>query len=220
MKKTFLALIAFMTMGLCGHSAHAQTQELPAPAAGMKQAVFAGGCFWCIVHPFDRLEGVSDVLSGYTGGQVPNVTYEQIGKGDTGHREAVVVIYDPKKVSYQTLLDIFWRNIDPLDAKGQFCDKGFGYTSAIYTSDPAEKKMAADSIKVVEEKLGQKIATVVDPAAPFYIAEDYHQYYYRENPIRYNYYRGRCGRDARLDEVWGDEAGGKNFGVSKPDAKH
>jgi peptide-methionine (S)-S-oxide reductase len=166
-------------------------------------AVFAGGCFWCMVHPFDELPGVMSVTSGYTGGQKVNPTYEQVSAGDTGHVEAVQITYDPKQVSYEKLLEVFWRNVDPLDKGGQFCDRGSTYTSAVFYQNDEQKKLAEQSKAAIEKKLGKPVVTAIHPAATFYAAEDYHQDYYRKNPLRYKYYRYSCGRDQRLEELWG-----------------
>jgi len=186
-------------------SASAETK-----AAATASAIFAGGCFWCMEKPFDALPGVVSTTSGYTGGTLPNPTYEQVSSGNTGHVESVRVEYDPSKVSYETLVEVFWRNIDPLDDRGQFCDKGYQYTSAIFYGSDAEKRVAEASKKKLEEsgRLAGPIATRIVPAAQFFDAEEYHQNYYEKNPVRYRYYRYRCGRDARLTEIWGDEAGG------------
>lgn len=173
---------------------------------GKSVAIFAGGCFWCMEPPYDKLDGVLSTTSGYTGGSEVNPTYKQVASGRTSHREAVRIEYDPKRVSYERLLEVFWRNIDPLDGRGQFCDKGRHYTSAIYTLDD-EQFAAAQASKaelVSEGKLKGEIKTEILPAGPFYQAEDYHQDYYKKNPIRYNYYRWGCGRDARLKKLWGD----------------
>lgn len=180
------------------------------PRGETASAIFAGGCFWCMEKPFDQLPGVVSTTSGYTGGQLADPTYEQVSSGNTGHLEAVRVEYDPNEISYETLLDVFWRNIDPLDARGQFCDKGHQYTSAIFYQGEAQKKAAEASKRALEEsgRLPAPIVTPVLPAATFYNAEEYHQDYYRKNPLRYRYYRYGCGRDARLTELWGDEAGG------------
>lgn len=187
----------------------------PPPAAAQAEsganphstAIFAGGCFWCLEKPFDELDGVFSTTSGYTGGSLESPTYEQVSKGDTGHVEAVRVEYDPSRVSYEELLEIFWRNIDPVDGGGQFCDRGFQYTSAIFPGDPEQKRAAGASKAKLSAsgKLPGAIATRIIPAAAFYDAEDYHQNYYAKNPIRYRYYRYRCGRDQRLKEVWGGE---------------
>jgi peptide-methionine (S)-S-oxide reductase len=175
----------------------------PAPPAGQAAAVFAGGCFWCMEGPFDALDGVLSTTSGYTGGNVPDPTYEQVSDGATGHVEAVRVVYDPKRVDYAKLLDVFWRNVDPLDAGGQFCDRGPQYASALFVADAAERSAAEASKEKLAARLGTAIATEIRSAGPFYTAEAYHQDYYRKNPLRYRYYRSGCGRDARLEKVWG-----------------
>ncbi|MCF8033395.1 MAG: peptide-methionine (S)-S-oxide reductase MsrA [Desulfarculaceae bacterium] len=167
-------------------------------------ATFAGGCFWCMEPPFDKLEGVVSTTSGYTGGQTENPTYEEVSAGTTGHAEALRVVYDPAKVSYQKLLEVFWRNIDPTVKDRQFCDVGNQYRSAIFYHD-AEQKRLADQSRAKLEASGKfdAIHTEIVPAGPFYPAEDYHQNYYEKNPVRYKYYRWGCGRDKRLDELWG-----------------
>jgi len=174
-------------------------------------AIFAGGCFWCMEQPFDVLDGVISTTSGYTGGMRLNPTYEQVSSGTTGHTEAVRIEYDPAKVSYEKLLYVFWRNIDPLTANAQFCDHGTQYRSGIYPLDDEQRRLAEAS-KTELEKSGRfksaKIVTEIVPAAQFWPAEDYHQDYYRKNPVRYQFYRAGCGRDARLQALWGDEAGG------------
>ncbi len=191
----------------------------PSAAAGTKTAVFAGGCFWCMEKPFDVLEGVSATVSGYTGGSVANPSYEQVSAGRTGHTEAVSITYNPSKVSYQQLLDIFWRNVDPLDGGGQFCDRGSQYRSAIFVADDAERRAAEASKSALEQRLGKPIATQIVAAAKFYAAEDYHQNYYQKNPLRYRYYRGGCGRDNRLEAVWGEEAGGGQVAAQRMEQK-
>ena len=167
-------------------------------------ATLAGGCFWCMESEYQDLKGVSDVTSGYAGPQrATPPTYEEVGTGESGYVEAVSVTYDPAIVSYQQLLDIFWSNVDPFDDKGQFCDKGSQYVAAIFYGAPEEEKLARESLKKVEEKFGQKVATQIHPAAAFYPAEDYHQDFYKKNPIRYKFYKFNCGRAQRLEEVWG-----------------
>ncbi|HEX6994683.1 MAG TPA: peptide-methionine (S)-S-oxide reductase MsrA [Gammaproteobacteria bacterium] len=168
-------------------------------------ATFAGGCFWCVEEAFDKVEGVVSTTSGYTGGHVPNPTYEQVSAGRTGHAEAVRVEYDPDVVSYEMLLDAFWHNIDPLDAGGQFCDRGSQYRSAIFYHDAEQRELAERSKRELEEsgKLPGKIVTEIVAAGEFYPAEDYHQDYYRRNALRYNFYKFTCGRPARLEELWG-----------------
>ena len=173
-------------------------------------AVFAGGCFWCEETAFEDVPGVVAVISGYTGGQVPNPTYEQVSAGVTGHAESVQVVYDPDKISYEQLLDIFWHNVDPLQKDAQFCDHGTQYRSAIFYRDAAQQKAAeASKAKLEEEeRFKGKIVTQIVPATPFYRAEEYHQDFYKKDPIRYKTYRLGCGRDARLKELWGAAAGG------------
>ena len=175
---------------------------IPASAQELKTAVFAGGCFWCMEPPFDELEGVVSTTSGYTGGHAENPTYEQVTYGDTGHLEAVKVTYDAEKVDYATLLDVYWQNIDPFDNLGQFCDKGASYRAAIFVGDDAEMALADRTKSEREERLGAPFVTRILKRGEFYDAEDYHQDYYLKNPLRYKYYRFRCRRDARLDEVW------------------
>ena len=167
-------------------------------------AVFAGGCFWCMEPPYDKLPGVLDTTSGYTGGRTENPTYEQVTAGGTGHFESVRVTYDPDRVSYDELLAVFWRNIDPFDDRGQFCDRGSSYRAAVFFGTEAERVLAEAGKADIELRFGRKVATRVLPAAPFHAAEGYHQNYYTENPLRYRYYRYSCGRDERLREVWGD----------------
>ncbi len=167
-------------------------------------AVFAGGCFWCMEPPYDKLPGVLDTTSGYSGGHTENPTYEQVTAGGTGHFEVVRVTYDPDRISYDELLAVFWRNIDPFDDRGQFCDRGSSYRAAVFYGNEAERVLAEDRKSAIESRFGRKVATGVLPAAPFYPAEGYHQNYYTENPLRYRYYRYGCRRDARLQEVWGD----------------
>ena len=166
-------------------------------------ATFAGGCFWCMVHPFDELPGVVSVASGYTGGQKVNPTYQEVSAGGTGHIEAVQITYDPKQIRYEKLLEVFWRNVDPLDGGGQFCDRGDTYKTAIFYQNEEQKRLAEQSKAVVEKQLKHAVVTAIRPAATFYAAEDYHQDYYKKNPLRYKYYRYSCGRDQRLEELWG-----------------
>ncbi len=165
--------------------------------------VFAGGCFWCMEKPYDKIEGVISSISGYTGGHTENPTYQQTSSGTTGHYEAIRIEYDPEKVSYEKLLDVFWKNIDPFDGRGQFCDKGPQYRAAIFTKNDNEKELATKSKEALQKKLNGKetIVTEILPAKQFYAAEDYHQDYYIKNPIRYRYYRFGCGRDQRLKDI-------------------
>jgi len=181
----------------------ARGAPLPPPPAGEAVAIFAGGCFWCMEGPFDAIDGVLSTTSGYTGGSVADPSYEQVSSGTTGHQESVRVVYDPRRVDYAKLLDVFWHNVDPLDAGGQFCDRGAQYRSTIFVAGAEQRKLAEASKAKVAAQLGKDVATDIRDAGPFYAAEDYHQDYYRKNPLRYRFYRSRCGRDARLEQVWG-----------------
>ncbi len=171
-------------------------------------AVFAGGCFWCMEGPFDELDGVISTTSGYSGGHIDNPTYEQVSAGKSGHIEVLQVTYDPAKISYQQLLQTFWVNIDPLDGGGQFCDRGSHYAAAIFYATEAEREAAQDSLLALAEsgRFEAPIRTQLLAATKFYPAESYHQNYYQRNPVRYKYYRWHCGRDQRLNEVWGEQA--------------
>jgi peptide-methionine (S)-S-oxide reductase len=166
-------------------------------------ATFAGGCFWCVESDFDKVDGVISTTSGYTGGHTANPSYEQMSHGGTGHAEAVEIAYDPAKVSYKKLLDVFWHNIDPLAKDRQFCDHGDQYRSAIFYHDEEQRALAEASKAAVAKRFEQPVATQIVPAGAFYKAEEYHQDYYKKNPIRYKFYRFNCGRDARLEELWG-----------------
>jgi len=188
------------------------TISMPATKAEQKgesprhaTATFAGGCFWCMEPPFDELDGVVSTISGYTGGQKKNPTYEEVSAGITGHAEAVQVAYDPAKISYTKLLEVFWRNIDPTTPNRQFCDRGTQYRSGIFYHDKTQKQLAEDSKRKLEElpQLKGKVVTEILPLTEFYPAEEYHQDYYKKNPIRYKSYRFGCGRDRRLQELWG-----------------
>lgn len=170
-----------------------------------KTATFAGGCFWCMHGEFANIPGVSKVVSGYTGGKTKNPTYEQVSGGDTGHFEAIEVTYDPEKVSYAKLLDIFWKNIDPLDELGQFCDKGSQYRAGIFYHDDEQKALAEKSKETVKGMFKQPVATILAPATTFYPAEDYHQEYYIKERMRYKLYRQGCGRDKKINELWHDK---------------
>lgn len=174
-------------------------------------ATFAGGCFWCMEPPFEKLTGVRSVISGYIGGHKDKPTYKEVSAGGTGHTEAVQIVYDPTKVRYLALLEIFWRNIDPLAKDRQFCDVGSQYRSGIFYHDEAQHKAADAGKKALAEskRFRQPVVTEITAAGRFYPAEDYHQDYYKKNPIRYTYYRNGCGRDKRLKELWGEEAGGR-----------
>ena len=176
-----------------------------ASGPGLEKATFAGGCFWCMEPPFDKLPGVKSVISGYTGGQKLNPTYEEVSAGRTGHAESIEIIYDPAVVSYSKLLDIFWHNIDPTVKDRQFCDVGSQYRSAIFYHDEEQKRLAEASKAALEQskRFAGPIHTEIVAATTFYPAEEYHQKYYQKNPIRYKYYRYGCGRDQRLKELWG-----------------
>ena len=185
------------------HAASAGTQAAPPLEAGQAEAIFAGGCFWCMEKPFDLVDGVISTTSGYTGGREEHPTYEQVGYHKTSHYEALRVVYDPGQVSYEELLTVFWHNVDPTQSDGQFCDKGDPYRTGIFTSDPKEIELAEASKKAVGEQLGAEVVTAVLPKAVFWEAEDYHQDFYLKNPGHYARYRQGCGRDRRLQELWG-----------------
>jgi peptide-methionine (S)-S-oxide reductase len=199
--RTWRALIAAAALALALISAGA-AQERPSPDK-LRSAVFAGGCFWCVEEAFDKVPGVIDTTSGYTGGTVVNPTYEEVSQGGTAHAESVMVRYDTTKVSYETLLDVFWHNIDPFDAGGQFCDRGGSYRAVIFYNGEKQKVIAEKSLKAVEERLGKPVVTKIERLGPFYPAEAYHQNYHHENPIRYKFYKWNCGRAQRLEEIWG-----------------
>jgi methionine-S-sulfoxide reductase len=178
-----------------------------APKVDGKNAIatFAAGCFWCVEEAFEKVPGVSIVVSGYIGGRIANPTYEQVITGTTGHTEAVQVTYDPGKVTYEQLVDWFWKNVDPLDARGQFCDQGSQYRSGIFFHDAAQKKIAETSKAALQAsgRFKQPIVTEITAAGPFYVAEDYHQDYYKKNANRYQFYKYSCGRVMRLEQLWG-----------------
>ena len=202
-----LLIAAALLAAACGQSqrqpAAAQTPERP---AGTEQAIFAGGCFWCTEADFEQVPGVIAAVSGYVGGRTRNPTYEQVSAGGTGHYEAVLVTFDPARVSYAALARHYFRTVDPTDAGGQFCDRGTSYRTAIFVLDPAQRRLAEAAKAEAERALGGRVVTPVIPSGRFYPAEAYHQDYYRRNPVRYRYYRWNCGRDARLRAVWGDAA--------------
>ena len=186
----------------------AAAQAPKAPPAGSAVATFAGGCFWCMEPPYDKLDGVISTTSGYMGGTVKNPSYQQVSSGSTGHAEVVQVLYDPKKVSYEKLLEVFWKNIDPTVKDRQFCDVGSQYRTAIFVHTDDQRR-AAESSKAALDKakpFKEPIVTPIVAATEFWPAEEYHQDYYRKNPVRYTYYRTGCGRDARLKQLWGSAA--------------
>ena len=169
------------------------------------KAYFAGGCFWCMEEAFEKVEGVLSATSGYMGGRVANPTYEEVSAGRTGHAESVEVVYDPTRVSYQKLLDAFWHNVDPVTPNAQFCDHGSQYRSAIFFQTDDEKRASDASKQAIEQskRLTEPIVTQIVPATQFYSAEEYHQDFYKKNPIRYKFYKYNCGRAQRLEELWG-----------------
>ena len=177
------------------------------PVQKSESAIFAGGCFWCMEPPFDKLEGVISTTSGYTAGHKENPTYREVSAGSTGHTEAIQIKYDPEKITYPELLKVFWNNIDPVAVDRQFCDAGSQYRSGIYYLNESQQADAMRSLQEITENkpFEGKIATEILPASTFYLAEDYHQDYYQKNPLRYKYYRYACGRDQRLEEIWGSK---------------
>ena len=214
-RRAALGLLAAAALPFAAFSLPALSQSdapgaMPADAPtlatdpGFEVATFAGGCFWCVESDFDKVPGVLSTVSGYTGGTNENPTYKD--HTQFGHREAVQITYDPGVVDYATLLDVFWTSIDPTDADGAFCDRGFSYTSAIYANDEEQLALARASEAEYAARLDEPIATEIVPAPAFYAAEDYHQDYYRKNPVRYKYYRTACRRDATVERVWGDMA--------------
>ena len=194
MKWTMLTVAAALL--LFAHTASAQQLE---------KAIFAGGCFWCVESDFDKVPGVVSTVSGYTGGKTNDPTYRQVTAGGTGHYEAVEITYDPAKVSYEALLTAFWHSVDPTDGGGQFCDRGQSYETAVFANEK-QRSPAEASKTAAQKRVDKPIVTPILAAAPFYAAEDYHQEYYKKNPLRYNYYRWGCGRDKKVKEVWGKHA--------------
>jgi len=202
MRRPILSILAavFATLSLAAP---------PVVPPGQAVATFAGGCFWCMEPPYDKLPGVTATISGYIGGRKVNPTYEEVSSGTTGHAEVVQVIYDPKKVSYEKLLEVFWVNVDPTVKDRQFCDSGSQYRATIFYHDDSQRKAAEASRAALEKSKSFKepIVTPIEMAGAFYPAEDYHQDYYVKNPVRYKFYRNGCGRDARLHQLWGGKAG-------------
>ena len=192
-------LLALAVLASCG-SANSPAEAKP---ARQETAVFAGGCFWCTEADFEKLPGVVSAVSGYTGGRVANPTYKQVSAGGTGHYEAVRIVYDPARISYAQLLRHYFRTVDPTDANGQFCDRGESYRTAIFAVDEAQRRIAEAAKAEADRVLKAPVVTPVLAAATFYPAEGYHQDYYKKNALKYRFYRSRCGRDARLKEVWG-----------------
>ena len=207
---TTLALLAFAPPVLAagGFGQDRTPAPMPSLKTGQALATFAGGCFWCMEPPFEKLPGVISVTSGYSGGPERSPTYEQVSSGRTGHYEAVLIVYDPKRVTYAQLLDTFWRNIDPTQDDGQFCDRGTQYRTAVFWHDAAQKRQAEASLARLKasKRLTRGIVTEVRPLERFWPAENYHQDYYKTHPAEYRAYRTACRRDARLGEVWGKDA--------------
>lgn len=198
--KLLLVLISLFSLNVTANTALIETQKSYA------SATFAGGCFWCMEPPFDKLKGVISTTSGYMGGHIDNPTYKQVSRGGSGHAEVMQVIYDPNLISYEKLLKTFWHNVDPTDAGGQFCDRGNQYRTSIFYHNAEQKELAQQSKETLKDDkpFASEIVTPIVAASIFYPAEDYHQDYYQKNPIRYKYYRYSCGRDARLETLWGD----------------
>ena len=201
-----VAVIVGIAAAVGAGSPRAQGSTVTGPApAGLAKAIFAGGCFWCVESDFDKVPGVVSTTSGYIGGKLPNPSYEQVSAKLTGHAEAVEIVFDPKRVSYEQLLEYFWHTIDPTTKDRQFCDAGSPYRTAIYALDAPQLAAARASLASLENSkpFKEPVVTEIALAGPFYAAEDYHQDYYKKNPIRYKYYRGSCGRDARITQLWG-----------------
>ena len=204
MKRRLLGLLAFVLVGMASLLGASSAVW----AADLQQAVFAGGCFWCLEHDLEVLPGVISAESGYSGGNTANPTYQQVSSGRTGHAESVLVRFDPDRISYGTLLRAFWRNVDPVDGEGQFCDRGSSYRPVIFTGSAVQLEQANESARLAGQELGtsETLAVAIEPLKRFWPAEDYHQDYAERQALTYNFYRWRCGRDARLDAVWGEQA--------------
>lgn len=198
LRNIVVVVSVFILLGI-----NAVSAQTPQPDQRAK-ATFAGGCFWCMEPPYDKLEGVISTTSGYIGGHKENPTYKEVSAGGTGHAEAVEIVYDPSKISYKELLEVFWHNIDPTVKDRQFCDQGDQYRSAIFYHNEEQQQLAEQSKQaLLDSGKFKEIFTEIVPASTFYEAEDYHQDYYQKNPLRYKFYRHGCGRDARLEELWG-----------------
>ena len=208
LRRRFAAVVAALAFATLGVAAAPALAQQTAPAPGTAVAIFAGGCFWCMEPPFDKLDGVLSTTSGYIGGPAANPTYQQVSAKHTGHAEAVEVLFDPAKVSYERLVEHYWRTIDPTTRDRQFCDAGSPYRTAIFALDAEQLRIATASRAALEKSKPFKdpVVTEVVTAGAFYPAEEYHQDYYLKNPLRYKYYRTGCGRDARLKQLWGDMA--------------
>ena len=195
------AAVAVLVVSIPPQAAMANDEDLA-------RATFAGGCFWCMEPPYDQVDGVIETISGFSGGNVENPTYNQVVGGGTGHLEVVQIVYNPEKSRLRALLEIYWPNVDPFDGDGQFCDRGESYRPAIFVHDERQERLARESLERIRQRFEQPIEVTIEPFEAFYAAEDYHQNYYQENSVRYKYYRWRCGRDDRLESVWGEQAGG------------
>jgi methionine-S-sulfoxide reductase len=206
--RKFVFIIASLVVLSLGQAFSAEDKNMQAPEAGLETATFAGGCFWCIQPPYDKLEGVVKTTVGYTGGTEKDPTYKQVSYGKTGHAESIEIIYDPKKVTYEELLEVFWMNIDPTDSGGQFVDRGKQYRPAIFYHGEAQKKAAeASRDKLAKSgRFDKPIVVEIVEAAEFYPAEDYHQMFYKKDPVRYKTYRNGSGRDQFIEEYWGEAA--------------
>ncbi len=202
-----LGFAALLALASCapdrGPKLEEEAQAQPAASGRTEAAVVAGGCFWCTEADFEKLPGVRSAVSGYTGGDTQRPTYEQVSAGGTGHYEAVRILFDPARVSYERLIDHYFRTVDPLDDGGQFCDRGSSYRTAIFVTSDRQRRIALAEKAEAERTLGRKVVTPVLRAGAFWPAEGYHQDYYKKNPIKYRFYRSRCGRDARLKRLWG-----------------
>lgn len=206
MKITMICTVVSAILMLTTFTVHGKTTRQGGEGSPLEKATFAGGCFWCMEQAFDKLEGVVSVMPGYTGGTKKNPTYKEVSSGGTGHAESVQIVYDPSKISYARLLEVFWHNIDPTVKDRQFCDVGNQYRSAIFTHNEEQRKLAEESKKKLEEskRFPGPVYTEIVAASEFYPAEEYHQKYYKKNPVRYKFYRWNCGRDARLRDLWGE----------------
>ncbi len=199
-RSLYMTITALMAVLFTGFAAPTYVE------AKSKVAVFAGGCFWCVESDFDKVPGVLSTTSGYIGGSAKTASYKTVSGGGTGHYEAVKIVYNPDKVSYDRLLHVFWRSVDPTDAGGQFCDRGASYKTGVFVANDAERKIALASKKKASSALGKTIVTPIVKAGAFYKAEGYHQNYYTRNPVRYKVYRYGCGRDAKIKSLWGSQA--------------
>jgi peptide-methionine (S)-S-oxide reductase len=210
MKSILVMVLVLGGILFAGVFGMARDVDQAADVAQLETATFAGGCFWCVEEAFDKVDGVTSTVSGYIGGRTKNPTYKQVSAGGTGHAEAVQVTYDPAVVSYETLLNVFWRNIDPTDAGGQFCDRGDSYRSAIFYHGDHQQRLAEASKQALQRSkpFAEPVATEIAPATEFYSAEEYHQDYYQKNPLRYKFYKWNCGREQRLESLWGSKTGG------------